>query len=54
MEKQHYSDKGGHFKRSQISKVLRSAEEQGLVVCKSEVTYCMRRFAKRVPRDGKR
>jgi len=49
-ERQHYSDKGGHKERSMVNKLLK----QGIIDCKGERIFYMKRFAKRMPADGKK
>jgi len=50
----HYSNKGGHLKRSMFNKALNEAIRQDLLPCRGAIFFCARRFAKRVPDDGKR
>lgn len=54
-DRQHYSNKGGHLERSLFHKAFDQTIKHGVEQpCKGTISYCARRFAKRVPDDGKR
>lgn len=50
----HYSNKGGHLQRGQVDKIKKAAEKNGIPVYKGDISFCARRFTRRIPNDGKR
>jgi hypothetical protein len=50
----HYSNKGGHLRRSVINKIMRETNRTDIQLCKSELTFQMRRYTRRITDDGKR
>jgi len=50
----HYSNKGGHLRRSVINKIMLETNRKNILLCKSELTFQMRRYTRRITDDGKR
>jgi hypothetical protein len=47
--RRHYSNKGGHFKRGTINRILNQAFKKGLPLCKGGIINFSNKFDKKGP-----